>query len=727
MSNARFLEKRVAEAFYGKFTALKEPQEAAIEPILAGRNLVLSSGTGSGKTEAVMAPLISRYWQDLFRLDSLAIVYISPTKALANDLHRRLGPPLDYLNLRIGIRHGDRDDLRKKTKPHVVITTPESVDVLLLRRDKALATVLAVVIDEAHLLYNTQRGIQLSVLIQRLQNIVARPPLQLVAMSATISNLLDTARLIFGRQSNTDFLKFASHRTIDALVRDDDSTSLVAKLTEAKEAKVLGFVNKRKYAECFAGLLSHESHLENCVFTHYSNLDALERRETEKQFAKRKTAVCYATSTLELGIDIGDIDVVMLLGVPSGIASFLQRIGRGNRRKEKANVVCFIYPEVDCEFPPKPPYEPTLIEALRHIALIDSAQKGELPSQHRYELFGAVAQQCLSVIASRKGKYTSLKELTKLFEHLGYVEEATLKSILDALAKRSFVTKHSFKTAYGAAEALHKLVAEKKIYGNFPEDLQTVKLMHRSTVIGEVHEIAIEAPHVMSGKPFLFAGRKWIFKKKEGDIVHVVPADPEVSGKPLNYVGSTLEFDAFLTDKMWHLIHAREFPYHLLHEDLQAEIEIARKVAQTFFSANEIPYVEGRTYNQNYIRYYTFGGVMVNTAIALLHGEGNAADITDCWLQLHSPVDWQALPSDPMGYESVFPQLAKFLKGRSIFQKLLPHRLQVREGIQEWLCDEAIGTVLRRLTTSKPMACTQRDRPFPLEMPLYLTGDDHEE
>jgi ATP-dependent helicase Lhr and Lhr-like helicase len=485
MSNARFLEKRVAEAFYGRFPRLRDVQEAAIEPILAGRNLVLSSGTGSGKTEAVMAPLISRYWQELFQLNSLAIVYVSPTKALANDLHRRLEPPLDYLGLRIGIRHGDRDDLRKKTKPHVVITTPESVDVLLLRQEQALKTVLAVVVDEAHLLYNTQRGIQLSVLMQRLQDVVARPPLQLIAMSATITNLLDTARLIFGRQSNTELLRFPSHRQIDAVIRDgdvlrnDDVTSLVSRITEGRETKILGFVNRRKHAEYFAGQLRSEPHLKGSVFVHYSNLDAPVRLQIENEFAARRTAVCYATSTLELGIDIGDIDAVMLLGVPNGIASFLQRIGRGNRREGKTNAVCFIDPARDCESPPKPPYEPTLIEALRYIALIDSAQKGELPSQHRYELFGAVAQQCLSVIASRKGKYTSLKDLAKLFDHLGYVEEATLKSILDSLVKRSYLKEHGFKTAYGAGEALHKLVAEKRIYGNFPADLQMVKLVHK--------------------------------------------------------------------------------------------------------------------------------------------------------------------------------------------------------------------------------------------------------
>jgi len=716
MSNARFLERRVAEAFYGGFPRLRDVQEAAIEPILAGRNLVLSSGTGSGKTEAAMAPLISRYWQELFQLNSLVIMYVSPTKALGNDLHRRLQPPLDYLGVRIGIRHGDRDDLKKKAKPHIVITTPESLDLLLLRQDKALETVLAVVIDEVHLLYNTQRGTQLSVLIQRLEDVVARPPLQLVAMSATIANLVDIAGLIFGRPSNTDLLRFPSERPIDAVVRDDDVTSLISKSTEAREAKILGFVNSRKYAEYFAQELRHEVHLEKSVFAHYSNLDALVRQETEQEFASKRTAVCFATSTLELGIDIGDIDAVLLLGVPSGIASFLQRIGRGSRREQKTNVVCFVGADHFLEEEPegnprneKPPPEPPLIEAIRYIALIDTAQKGQLPVRQRYELYGAVAQQCLSMIASRHGKYTSLKDLAKLFEHLGYIPETTLKSILDSLTKQGYLIRQEFKGRYGAGDLLHKLVSDKRIYGNFPAEPRRVQLVHKDLEIGELPEVSLAKAE--EGTHVLFAAKKWTIQKIEEYAVHLVPAPPGVHASVFSYIGGKLRFDAFLTDKMWSLIHDREFPYHLLHKDLQAEIDMARSAALALFSVDEIPYTE----DGDIIRYYTFGGFLVNTAIALLHGQHTRRSVTDCYLEVQTPVDWESLPSDPSEFESVFPGLAKRQGRRSFFQALLPPKLQVREGIQEWVCDEAIGKVLQRLRRSKPLACTSEGISFPLE------------
>jgi superfamily II helicase len=169
MSTIEMLERVVASAFYGRFTTLRPVQEAAIEPLVNGRNVVLASGTGSGKTEAVLAPLLSRYWRRAAKTGALTILYIAPTKALVNDLEKRLHPPLDRLGLRVGIRHGDRDDLVSGQTPHILVTTPESLEVLIFRKDAALQTVQAVVVDEVHLLYNTQRGLQLSILLRRLK------------------------------------------------------------------------------------------------------------------------------------------------------------------------------------------------------------------------------------------------------------------------------------------------------------------------------------------------------------------------------------------------------------------------------------------------------------------------------------------------------------------------------------------------------------------------------
>jgi ATP-dependent helicase Lhr and Lhr-like helicase len=143
-----------------------------------------------------MAPLVSRYWEAAAQSGALFLIYIAPTKALVNDLEKRLSPPVHSMGLRAGVRHGDRDDLAAGTKP-VLITTPESLDVLVFRKDPALATVRAIVIDEVHLLYNTQRGLQLSTLIKRLEQLSSLR-LQWTALSATIGRSSDVRDFLFG-------------------------------------------------------------------------------------------------------------------------------------------------------------------------------------------------------------------------------------------------------------------------------------------------------------------------------------------------------------------------------------------------------------------------------------------------------------------------------------------------------------------------------------------------
>jgi ATP-dependent Lhr-like helicase len=179
--------------------------------------------------------------------------------------------------------------------------------------------------------------------------------------------------------------------------------------------------------------------------------------DTELKFSSMRTAICAATSTLELGIDIGDIDAVLLWGVPGGVDSFLQRIGRGNRRSNKTNVVCLVPDDSSA----------VTIDALRFAALLDAAIKGELPVREPYDLFGAVGQQCLSVIASNSGRFTRIADLCDLVEHKPYLSRDIVEAILADFAFSGFLQRHGYKNQYRADEELHRLVDMKLIYGNF--------------------------------------------------------------------------------------------------------------------------------------------------------------------------------------------------------------------------------------------------------------------
>jgi len=679
------LDHRVATAFYGLFKSLREAQQAAIEPILAGRNVILSSGTGSGKTEAVTAPLMSRLWREAAKTDALVLLYIAPTKALVNDLEKRLYQPLYSLGLRVGVRHGDRDDLASGQRIHVLVTTPESLDVMLFRKDAALSSVRAVVIDEVHLLYNTQRGLQLSILLQRLRERLGKP-FQWAALSATVGDLSDVHSFLAIGGETPVFLSYPSHRTIDAQIRhvvpETGFLDLVRVLTDGKPTKLLVFANSRRECERLAGYLQHDPSLRHAVFAHYSSLSVEVRLDTERKFAASDTAICFATSTLELGIDIGDIDAVLLWGVPGGVESFLQRIGRGSRRARKTNAVCLI-PDTS---------ESVGWDALRFASLVDAASKGELPRRRPYELYGAAAQQMLSVIASDGGRFTRVADLCQLVRHKPYLDRPTVESILAQLAANGYLQAHGFKNQYGAEEPLHKLVDFQMIYGNFGASSQTVDLYHGSKRLGDVP--AINLLRIRQGSEVRFAGKCWRVRKASREKILLQPARPGPA-MDFTYTSRGVGTDTFVANRVWQLLHAEEFPENLFPLSLRRTVGEARARLRSACAINQIPYVR----SADGIRYFTFAGYLVNKAVGLISRKASFK-AGDASLLVPSPIDWATVPAEPAAYEGVFPLLFEASSEQSLYQAQLPPELQLLEYLEEWRKDQAVADALRRLVGS---------------------------
>ncbi len=534
----------------------------------------------------------------------MTLLYIAPTKALVNDLEKRLYPPLDRLRLRIGIRHGDRDDLVSGQTPHVLVTTPESMEVLLFRKDAALQTVQAIIIDEVHLLYNTQRGLQLSILLRRLKQSLGRE-VQWAALSATVGRLKDVRDFLIGSAETAEFLEFPAHRSIDAFVQHiaDDASflNLIRRLTQGSPTKLLIFANSRRECERLASVLQHEERPAMSVFTHYSSLSSDVRVETEQKFLAARTAICVATSTLELGIDIGDIDAVILWGVPGGVESFLQRIGRSNRRQNKTNVICLVPDDS----------QNVISDALRFLALIDAAKNGELPIRSPYELFGAVGQQCLSIIASDSGRFTRIAELCKLFEHRDYLERHTIETILAELADQNYLQRHGFKNQYGADDNLYRLIDYRMIYGNFGAGSRTVELCYGSKVLGEVP--ADNLLRLKQGILVRFAGQIWRVRKISAECIFVEPAQGKGNALDFTYSGRGIGCDAFVCNRMWQIIHSEELPFDVLSPHLRESISETKNNLRHVCSFEQIPYNK----SPQGIRYFTFGGYLVNKAVAL--------------------------------------------------------------------------------------------------------------
>ena len=417
--------------------------------------------------------------------------------------------------------------------------------------------------------------------------------LQWAALSATIGRLSDVRDFLFGSATDCSFLEGQSKRTIDAVVKPVASVqgfnSVIDRMLGDGSAKLLVFANSRRQCEELASWPHAHSRLGSSVFAHYSSLSPEVRVETERGFAECKTAVCLATSTLELGIDIGDIDAVLLWGAPPGIESFLQRIGRGNRRSNKANVVCLI-----------PPESPRVIEAIRFVALIRAARASELPIRAPFHLYGAVGQQCLSAIASDGGRFTRIADLCALFEHQPHLDRAHVEEILGELAANGYLQRHGFKNRYGADERLHQLVDYRMIYGNFSAGSDAVTVYYKSKLLGEVP--AINLLRTASGAVVRFAGKNWVVQHASRDGITVLPASTGRGAVDFVYPGKGPPTDAFVPNRMWELLYESELPIDILSTGLLDQVSAFRDYLRARCTQSQIPWFPpGRGYALLYV------------------------------------------------------------------------------------------------------------------------------
>jgi len=327
-------------AFFGRFGCLRAVQLAAIPPILSCKNVLVTAPTAGGKTEAVIAPICERIARH--RWPGLSVLIITPTRALVNDLYQRLAHPCAQMGLALGRKTTDHA-LGEEIVEQVLITTPESTESLLTFRREWLNGVHVVVLDEIHLLDGSPRGDQLRNILSRLAAYrhhvggAEFAGLQRIAMSATVADPRRLADVYLGNGS--EIVSVPGQRELEARVivaPGGDKERAEAAMAAAEEFttvhKILVFVNSRKQVDTCAGFFRCGSFAKMPVYGHHGSLSKSQREDVESRFKSDSEAICVATMTLEVGIDIGDIDLVVCMDPPFSLASFLQRIGRGCRR-----------------------------------------------------------------------------------------------------------------------------------------------------------------------------------------------------------------------------------------------------------------------------------------------------------------------------------------------------------------------------------------------------------
>ena len=689
-SGGKSFSREVGQAFFGHFSKLRPVQEGAIRSLCAGRNAIVSARAGSGKTEAAVAPLVSRFREKAIRENATVLIYICPTKALINDVARRLKPPLDRLGLNLAIRHGDCNELTGSRVAHVVVTTPESLGILLVQKHSFLNDVAAVVFDEVHLLYNSQRGQMAAILFHRLRKLVNRP-IQVAALSATVGRLEDIRTFLLGESTDADLLAFSATREIDGDIRTHPSfretARLLARLMTAQRRKLLVFANSRHEVEALAAALQSQPGLERAIATHHSSLSKEVREEVEGRFCSAPRAVCVSTSTLEMGIDIGDIDAVVLYGPPFSVESLLQRIGRGNRRTHKTNVIC-----ISRDGPG------SFRESAVFSTLLSLATGGRMPVQQPFCLFGAVGQQALSVILREQGAFTRIADICDEVGYRSDLNRDSIEGILAELEGHEFIQHHGFKNRYGAADALWALRDKNLLWGNFPLGQQTIDLVYDGRHLGSIPRANLL--RLNNGATFRFGGRRYEVAGLVERQIRVIPARGHGAVVRLVFSrGKPTGLDVFIANALWHWLF--EVSSEISFMTPENWPRFARFVSEIREASgvDTIPYTDAPTGR----RYFTFAGTSTNRVILSWLGiETESAD--DLTIQTDKPVNWDQTPRSALELMDAAKKSFGPSGRQTIFQQCLPPKLQEREWTESWLKDREVENVLSRLRVSRPVA-----------------------
>lgn len=476
--------------------------------------MILQAGTGLGKTEAVLAPATERL---MTYSGHFTILYIVPTRALALDMHRRIQPLYKQLGLKSGIRTGDGKTLQD-AKPHLLILTPESLDVLLGSQNPEnryfLKHLRVLIIDEVHTFLRTERGTQLFHLKRRLE-MQSRGELQTLTLSATIGDP-DEIRSFFQLKDVFYYQQSATRNLVPCWVHIvDERRELVPffddLLSRWKCKKLLVFANSRKKCEQLFEILNYTGQFSNTILLHYSNLSTKERRFIESSFRAARQSLCIATSTLEMGIDIGDIDGVVLMGPPPSTMAFLQRIGRGNRRQDTLKFwgVCY---GAEAER-----------HLLRFLALFELAKKNKVEAHPAANHPSVLFQQILSCLYAKKAiSYNALNTLFNAAELPLLMEEMVAKAWLKA-GQKSLV----FSGGWRYRIALQRL----QIWSNFPPTDEEYEVILDKEVIATLPLAVIKQLEI--GDVFQLTGKGLrllrIEEKRASREVFV-----EVSNQPIN-------------------------------------------------------------------------------------------------------------------------------------------------------------------------------------------------
>ncbi|CAM0997186.1 ATP-dependent DNA helicase [Rhodanobacter sp. Root179] len=559
----------VAAWFRRTFPAPTAAQAAAWPSIRAGSHTLVAAPTGSGKTLTAFLAAIDELVREGVAhggvlADATSVLYVSPLKALSNDIHINLEAPLEGIRaeleklglpdvaIRTAVRTGDTPQvertLLRKVPPHILVTTPESLYVLLGSASgrAMLAGVRSVIVDEIHAIAGSKRGSHLALSLERLESLCQRRLLR-IGLSATQKPIEKIADFLVGAPSPLAKEKIKVNNHVDFVddgcaiidvghtrprdlaievppvpleaVMSNDSWELVynrlAQLVEAHRTTLV-FVNTRRMAERAARHLSERLGKEH-VAAHHGSLAKELRLDAEQRLKRGELKVLVATASLELGIDIGEVDLVCQLGSPRSIAAFLQRAGRSGHSIDGT--------------PKARLFPATRDDLIECTALLDCVRRGELdalilPPQP----LDVLAQQIVAEVACAEWDEDALYELVRRAYPYRDLSRADFDAVVRMLAE-GFTTRQGPRAAYIHRDAVNRQLRPRRSArltaltsgGTIPETADyKVVLEPQAIIVGTVNEdFAVES---MAGDIFQLGNASYRIQRVERDRLRVEDA-----------------------------------------------------------------------------------------------------------------------------------------------------------------------------------------------------------
>lgn len=587
------------------WTELRDVQERAYAAVSEGKDVLVIAPTAGGKSEAALIPVMD----DILKHGRMGVacLYLSPLKALINDQEDRFREFCVPTSLTVMKWHGDVPKGDRGWKdgepPHFLMITPESLEVLLQEKKLIfdLRRVRTVIIDELHAFVETERGVQLKVLLNQLDRITNRP-VQRVGLSATTGNPEEVLRWMSDDRHGNELVAIPAppkDKQFRFIVEEDEEKRIDALVDIVKGRKALVFVNSRSIAERL--MRSASGRIRN-LHIHHSSLSLATRKASEEAFSSQDGACIICTSTLELGIDIGDLDVVVQVGPPNLVSSFLQRLGRSGRRDKAAYVAWLL----------KDP-----CELLCSVAIIECAMNKEVePLTPLKKPYNVLVQQVFLYLL-RHGRASRKQLGTSVLSQPAFagIRREMLDRIVASLIERGYLTPDGEMVMLGeTAEREFGRSNWKDLYSVIRGGGEYRAVTPDGEVVGKLDARFVNSPN--DGEISL-GGQSWsMVKCDEGhNLVVVVPSGSASSG--IFWTGGESGYSPLICRQV-QVMHARGESVLPLTDDVQETlntvlIRIPEGVGLTGLYVREHKGERGMM-----VTVYSLNGIRFNRLLTLL-------------------------------------------------------------------------------------------------------------